>query len=702
MPGADRVSFCAAAGQTVGLLAGSGSAVMTVGNEHTVRRSVLLGDSFMDLYGRAFWLPKTASVDRCHASSWQTVASSRLVWWLVLSAAVLLTAAGSASSAEEEAVLVLTQDTVSLTGSWELYWKQLLEPSELNAGEHTPSALVRVPGAWNGYKEIEGITGQGYATYRRTFRVHDHTGVIGLHVPRVFTSYRLWVNGEEAAGAGQVGTDRDSTRPQYLPQTFFFTAPEGTVELVIQVSNFHHRSGGLLRGLTMGTPGTLQAERQGKLSYDLFVFGSLLIMGIYHLVMFSFRRDEPSVLFFGIFCLLVALRTIMVGEHYLVQQFPDLNWEWAHKLQTMSYYAGLGTMILFFRMTFPRQISKRFVIGCILVTIAASAVVLVLPARYFTVINPAFQLFTVLVIFYMIAALLRVVRERETGALFIAAGAAVLFLSVLHDMVFLSVLSSDYGWLADTIRWGNLSSLGLLVFVLGHALVLAENSAMVNRRSDELSRQLLAMNETLESTVEERTAALAASKNRIEEQKQQLERNNQILETLSLQDPLTGLWNRRHFDEVLEKEWRRCRREGAELAVLFLDIDDFKQFNDRFGHQMGDVCLQQTADILRRGFQRSQDVVARYGGEEFVVLLPHFGLEQAAERARWVVQEVSGMRIPNACPVTVSVGAAAARPDGQRDSLDLVKAADQALYEAKSRGKNCVETVQLSADTPVR
>jgi diguanylate cyclase (GGDEF)-like protein len=178
------------------------------------------------------------------------------------------------------------------------------------------------------------------------------------------------------------------------------------------------------------------------------------------------------------------------------------------------------------------------------------------------------------------------------------------------------------------------------------------------------------------------------------EAKGALEELNQTLERLAMQDGLTRLANRRHFEAALSDEFRRARRSGSSLALLMLDVDYFKQYNDVYGHPAGDECLRMISTALREGQHRAGDLTARYGGEEFAVLLPDVGLAGAlrvAENLRLAVQDLNIPQAVNpAGVVTVSVGVEACTPGVGCLPLDLVKAADRSLYAAKSNGRNCV------------
>jgi diguanylate cyclase (GGDEF)-like protein/PAS domain S-box-containing protein len=164
------------------------------------------------------------------------------------------------------------------------------------------------------------------------------------------------------------------------------------------------------------------------------------------------------------------------------------------------------------------------------------------------------------------------------------------------------------------------------------------------------------------------------------------------LQVQAQRDSLTQLANRRRFDEVLEKEWRRGRRTGNPLALLMVDIDHFKCVNDSYGHRAGDYCLQTLAGILQRVARRPSDLSARYGGEEFAVLLPDVDLTAAMVMADSLCLQVRRQLfeagVGRSLMLTVSVGVAALVPDKSSRADVLVEAADQALYAAKQAGRD--------------
>ena len=175
----------------------------------------------------------------------------------------------------------------------------------------------------------------------------------------------------------------------------------------------------------------------------------------------------------------------------------------------------------------------------------------------------------------------------------------------------------------------------------------------------------------------------------------QLEIANMQLERAASTDGLTGVSNRRVFDERLDTEWRRCRRRGLPLSVLMIDIDHFKRFNDLHGHVAGDECLRCVAQTLSNTLARAADLVARYGGEEFAAILPETTEEQAASLAEELRRKIEELEFDDLSPeanITISVGVTTEIPSKDRTGDDLVRGADASLYTAKGSGRNTVHS----------
>ena len=251
-------------------------------------------------------------------------------------------------------------------------------------------------------------------------------------------------------------------------------------------------------------------------------------------------------------------------------------------------------------------------------------------------------------------------------------------------------------------RFWQLVSVGCFLFLPTMAIIAIRNNAwLIRGQITQLEKEDLA-----EALVHEQQAVLElvgnleADLNRREiieldlrEEKARAEALASELEKLSSLDGLTGIANRRRFDQTLEREWNRGARAQQSLALIMCDIDYFKQYNDRYGHQAGDACLRQLAQVLETSLKRGGDLAARYGGEEFAILLPDTGLENATMLAENVREHLQQLGLPHdaslVAPIlTASFGVAAIVPTAEMSPSVLIRRADEAMYEAKARGRD--------------
>lgn len=275
--------------------------------------------------------------------------------------------------------------------------------------------------------------------------------------------------------------------------------------------------------------------------------------------------------------------------------------------------------------------------------------------------------------------------KRQRSAYFFLAAFGLLILGgATTTLRALGILPTN-AFTEDGLQIGSSLEMLLLAFALADRInVMRQEKLQAQARLLEAQEQLVETLQHSERELEQRVAV------RTEE----LQVLNSRLEMLSLTDALTGIANRRHFDEVLAKECKRALRVGEPLALAVLDVDWFKTYNDHYGHPAGDSCLQQIAHTLAATISRSTDLVARYGGEEFVFLAPSTGLAGAQSMAEKLVRAVEALALPHERSplgyVTISVGIALMPLDAESPAQALLQRADAALYRAKSQGRNRV------------
>ncbi len=488
--------------------------------------------------------------------------------------------------------------TVSLDGQWEFYWHQLFTPQDFRKKSVLKrKTLITVPRAWNKYTLIDKkLSGDGYATYRLVINVPDNR-LLGIKVPRVFTSYKLWVNSQLIASNGKVSLNRNEIVPQYLPTVKYFKPETDKIELVMQVANYTHRSGGILESLLLGDATQISELYTRNLALELFLFGSLFIIGFYHFGLFIFRTKDKSTLYFGVYSVLISLRTLLVGETYFIHLFPSFSWEIAHKIQTLAYYLGVPLVFMFLESIFPKDISKKVVRFIQIVGISFTLLVVLTPAKIFTQFNPLYQVFTLASMPYALFVVLSACYKKREGSWLIGLGVTILVLFTINDIVFLSILfsDSDNHFLRSIVTKGNLSSWGLLIFVFAQSLVLAQKLSKSFTKVEMMTGELRHLNENLELKVYERTHALEASKKELEIAYQAVHRSEKsrqhLVQNIShdLRTPLTSILG--YVNAILDgaasepeqqkKYLKRVIERVTGLNRMVQDLMDLSQLESR-------------------------------------------------------------------------------------------------------------------------
>lgn len=695
---------------------------------------------------------------------------------------------------------------------FEFYWQQLLTPETIKTTSSVPS-YMKIPMAWNKYnKEYNSI---GYATYSLTVKVNPKykDTLLGISVPSMLSSYKLWVNGEAFASNGIVGTNSSSETPKNLPITNYFVNNKDNVHLVLQVSNHNFRDGGTWDKLHLGTQSQMANKREASIALEIFYFGVLLIMGLYHLWLYTFRTTDVSKLYFGALCITISLRSLMIGNKYLLGLYDNINYALTLKLEYLTFYAVAYFMLNYVYLFFKEDFSKKVIIFCksfCLLFIIATIFVPPLVASKFVVV---FQIFTLLLCAYSIIVIFKSYLRKNRAIAVVGVGCLLaIAISAVSVLGYLGIINTkDYSILGffililinafilamtqakAYIKIENLSKekeqylleekLREITFLLNSTLNLGEvldklletlkelvpyDSASffmeengrynvmaangfenmndiykisINKNDDTLFKELSGTNATLlVSNVKEDSrfkyftdlsvieswmgipimfkgkmvgiltldssekdiytkyhtdiafsfanhAAMAIENAKLYGQTKKQSRI----------DPLTNLYNRRSFFELANISFDKSKLSTQTISAIMMDIDDFKQINDKLGHHTGDLVLVRLAKICLEVIS-SNHVLGRFGGEEFIVLLPSTSLEAAeiiAESLRSAIEcNPLIIRKQDSIPITVSLGVASITPTTQ--NLDyLFLEADKAMYKAKQQGKNKVVSVNL-------
>ncbi len=380
--------------------------------------------------------------------------------------------------------------TLPLDGEWEFYWKRLLRSADFGTKPWPEkSGLIRVPSSWNG-RMVEGkpLDGTGYATYRLTINLKKGTGPLYFRILDMRTAYTLFVNGEKLAANGTVGTSRETSRPRYLPLIANVTPRNGTLELLLHVSNFHHTKGGAFHSIHIGSKNDIHGMRDMSFAFQIFMLGSLLIMALYHMGMYLIRRDDPTPLYLGLFCLIISIRPLVSGEYLLMGLAPKANWNIILKTEYLTLYLGLPVFAMFMNSLFPGEFPGA-VLRFILITGAIfSTIVVASPPHVYTQTIEAYEIITLIAsVFTVYAVILAYIRKREGANVFLF-GTIVLFITVVNEILYDNMM----------VNTGNFFPFGLFVFVLSQAFLLSlrfskafDNIESLSGELDMKNRQLL-------------------------------------------------------------------------------------------------------------------------------------------------------------------------------------------------------------------
>ncbi|CAA0126055.1 Phytochrome-like protein cph2 [Halioglobus japonicus] len=561
---------------------------------------------------------------------------------------------------------------VRLDGYWQFYWKEFISPEH---GGHPGADTILVPGAWNSRKRsnAEEKPNHGYASYQLRVSLPSNTPRLALKMVDIGEAFRLYVNGVLLHSGGEVGTNERDSVPEYS-RSVLLLPTDGADELniVIHVSNYHYRSGGLWDVITLGEVSAIQNSHERALGYAIFLAGSIGFIAVYHFGLYLQRRQDLSPLYFSLFCLAVFMRILVTDERYINQVMPSISYSMLVRIEYLSFLLGVPAFAGFIANLIPDYRPKWALKFCVIFGLLASAFVVATPVALFSEYLPLFQTYLLISVCFGVYVFIRnLMQQREVAGAFLF-GFVVLAVAIFHDVLMSMDVIKTPVFLAGA---------GMLFFILIQSYSLSLRFANSFSQVEALSQKLEGYTHTLESKVEQRTRELEAA--------------NRQLEKLVSVDGLTGIANRRAFDELLKREWIGHARRSSHLAMILLDIDYFKPYNDSYGHLEGDDALRKVAQCLSDALQREVDTVARYGGEEFAIVLPDTNLEGALKIAERVKDAVYNLNIPHrASPVsdrlTFSCGVAETVPTEALKPEDLIALADSALYRAKEAGRDTV------------
>ena len=312
---------------------------------------------------------------------------------------------------------------ITLDGEWEFYWKQILFPADFFAERALDKKYLKVPAVWNGLKSgMQELTGEGYATYRLIIKKDREPSLLSLDIPNVYTNYALWINGTKLASNGLVSTEASRARPEWQPKVKIFEAPGETVEIILQVSNFHHNRGGVHKSIKLGTPENINRHHESIIVSNVFMVGGLLILGAFFIGFFLIRKGgQRATLYFGLLCLFWGIRSLFSNIYLITSFFDGISWGLAVKVEYLSLYLSMLVGMLFISNVFLQD-NKKSIYKYILILInyCIISLTIILPPVYFTQLLPAYQFFIAVNFLFAIVVIVRAIFKKQHEAWFSA------------------------------------------------------------------------------------------------------------------------------------------------------------------------------------------------------------------------------------------------------------------------------------------
>ena len=550
--------------------------------------------------------------------------------------AVLLAIPGALAAAEPE--------PLRLDGSWR--WSR--GDSAAWAAPAYPDARwmqVEAPAEWERF--APGYDGFGW--YRREVRLPAEMagGPVGVQLGTVGDAYELFWNGVKVGGSGRMPPEFvEGVAPTLflVPDSALARRPDGAHLVAVRVYNAY-AYGGLMGGVRVGRYDLLAQRRSPR---DVVIGGLVsffLAIGIYHLAFFFRRRSARENLYFALLCAAVSVYGATFSGAVQTLLVPHVN---SYRVGLWAMSAGLPAFVALVHRLFDLRLGRRDRILTGAVT-AGFVLVGTLPLGALAAMSTWVDLTMMVGLFVVVGRACRATSRRLPHGRILGVGTVSFALALTYDL-----LSEHVEWLPVARILPGVPSLfwiGFLVFVVCVGIATAGKWA--------------------------------------------------VTEATALIDPLTELSRRHVLDEALRRECERLRRTGGSVALVMIDLDHFKQVNDRHGHGAGDVVLARVGRLLR-SCARNIDTTARFGGEEFAVLLCDSGMEGAkafSERFRRHLAELR-VRVSGGAVITVTASIGIATGTEIVDPDALLEAADQALYRAKTTGRDRTLAVQVDSPPP--
>lgn len=353
---------------------------------------------------------------------------------------------------------------INLDGIWEFYPNHLIPPADFSSRSVPTPRYIKVPGTWYNTKisDTEKMPATGCATFRVIVRTKAINSPLALKLPKIGLAYTLWINQQKMYTCGKPASSKNTYQSRVLPATVPFTTTTDTVEIILHVSNYDHIHGGIWYSIALGSQETVTRIANNQYSFELILFGILLIISLYNLILYINTR-ERSFLYFSILCFLIAIRDLQEGRNILVMFYPDFPMHVFYQIQCTVIYGSTTIFVMFLHKLFPAELNKMFMRTAQGVFVLFFLLTLITPMIFFTRLLMYYFIFLIIVVVYLYYILIRAALNKRKGAYPGLLGFVIFGLCIINDILYTNFI----------IKTTFLVSTGVGVFIFFQAFMLS-------------------------------------------------------------------------------------------------------------------------------------------------------------------------------------------------------------------------------------
>ncbi len=375
-----------------------------------------------------------------------------------------------------------TKKAFALNGQWEFYWNQLIKPADFRMGSvRKAGSYINFPSQWT--SQSLKHPNEGYGTYRLLLKFDQPPKNPVIQAKMFISSCNMYVNGDLVYESGTVGKTRSTTYGRFKPDMVFLNNIGRENEIILHISNFDFANGGLAASLIFGDATHLTTEIEKRTFFDAFLFGSILFMGLYHLILYMLRKKEYSLLYFSMICFLVAIRTLLMDEMLLYKFVGDLSLVFFLKISMLTLSLSIVLFVMFINEIFPDETPRWFTGFSQIVGLIYSAITIILPDKLNDYFLVPYEIASIFIFISLIAITFKSVTKKREGSVIIFTAVFVIFIIIANDVL------NQLG----LIKTAFFIPVGLFVFLFVQSFMLSKKFADSFRRVEVLSNRLLSL-----------------------------------------------------------------------------------------------------------------------------------------------------------------------------------------------------------------